>query len=107
MKTRMYYGAEIEGIGNQICKAYDPKPERLLHLDGKELCPLTLDEIEGRRMERTKIRCYKFKVSKQGTKKDPGSFMASLVCRDSYIVDWPLDFLSDHGLVLSLASLEF
>ncbi|THG18347.1 hypothetical protein TEA_017238 [Camellia sinensis var. sinensis] len=28
--------------------------------------------------------------------------MASLVCCDSYIVDWPLDFRSDHGLVLVL-----
>lgn len=102
MKTRGYYVTKIEGIGNQICKAYDdPSPERLLHLGGKEFCLLTLDEIEGRR-KRTKIRCYKFKVSKQGTKKDPGSFMASLVCRDGYIVDWPLDFRSDHGLVLDV-----
>ncbi|KAI7996386.1 hypothetical protein LOK49_LG10G00939 [Camellia lanceoleosa] len=100
MKTWRYYVTEIEGIGNQICKAYDPKPERLLHFNGKEFCLLTLDEIEGQRMERTKIRCCKFKVSKQGTKKDLGSFMASLVCHDSYIVDWPLDFHSDHGLVL-------
>ncbi|KAF7129306.1 hypothetical protein RHSIM_Rhsim10G0208800 [Rhododendron simsii] len=68
-----------------------PEPT-LLHLEGNFFCFITLEDLpEGR----TKVRCTKFQVSRQG------GFKASVVCRNICIIDCPVDIDCGYAFVLN------
>ncbi|KAE9450307.1 hypothetical protein C3L33_17804, partial [Rhododendron williamsianum] len=67
-----------------------PEPT-LLHLEGDYFCFITVQDLpEGR----TKVRCTKFQISRQG------GFKASVVCRNTCIIDCPVDIDCGYAFVL-------
>ncbi|KAF7143655.1 hypothetical protein RHSIM_Rhsim05G0014400 [Rhododendron simsii] len=93
LMTKVCDSGDIEGYDVKKYRFDSDTPEpTLLHMGGEHFCFLTLKEdLPG---GRTKVRCAKFRVSLQG------GFQASLVCRESYIVDLPLDEDLIYGFVL-------
>ncbi|CAL5367721.1 unnamed protein product [Camellia sinensis] len=105
MESGSYYGGEIKGyrIGKYRDR-YECEPT-LLHLGRRKFCLLTLHDVRGGRWgDRCKIWCAKFEVSKliDGLKNIEDNLIASIVCRDTYIVDQSLGCWHGHwhGLVL-------
>ncbi|KAI8536973.1 hypothetical protein RHMOL_Rhmol10G0298600 [Rhododendron molle] len=68
-----------------------PEPT-LLHLDGDYFCFITLKDLPE---DCTKVCCTKFQVSHQGGLK------ASVVYRDTYTIDCPLDIDCSYAFVLN------
>ncbi|KAF7143055.1 hypothetical protein RHSIM_Rhsim05G0013500 [Rhododendron simsii] len=93
LMTKVCDSGDIEDYDVKKYRSDRGTPEpTLLHLGGEHFCFLTLKE--GLPGGRTKVRCAKFRVSHKG------GFQASLVCRQSYIVDLPLDQNYIYGFVL-------